>query len=194
MTFLKVKEEAIRSILKKERIERKRIKFYLTLHVRFTKTKWDQVEIAEPHFHGRCHIVLNNEDIEPALRESIMKVFNSFIEYRRKSSNWVLDKVLGVAIHIVQYNPTKGSSYLPLPVKLASKKAIVNVQNTDQKWSMLSVWAALYPVTNHPERVVNYVQHIEKLDFTGIPFPVRVRDILKFEKRNDISINVYGYE
>lgn len=43
---------------------------------------------------------------------------------------------------------------------------------------------------------MNYEQHIEKLDFAGIPFPVRVGDIPKFEfeKRNDISINVFGYE
>lgn len=123
LTFLKNKEETIRSILKKERTKRKRIKFYLTLQVRFTKTKDDQVEIAEPHFHGRCHILLNNDDIESALRESIMKMFNAFIEYQREGSNWVLDKVLGVTVHIVQYNPIKGSSYLPLPTKLASKKA-----------------------------------------------------------------------
>lgn len=95
----------------KERIKRKRIKFYLTLQVRSTKTNGEQVEIAEPHFHGRCRVVLNNEDIEPALRESIMKMFNSFIEYQREGSTWVLYQVLGVAIHIVQYNPIKGSSY-----------------------------------------------------------------------------------
>lgn len=194
LTFLKNKEETIRSIFKKERTKRKRIKFYLTLQVQFTKTKDDQVEIAEPHFHGRCHILLNNDDIESALRESIMKMFNAFIEYQREGSNWVLDKVLGVTVHIVQYNPIKGSSYLPLPTKLASKKAIVNVQNADQKCFMWSILAAFYPMTNNPQRVINYVQQIDKLDFSGIEFPVKVRDIPKFEKRNNISINVFGYE
>lgn len=194
MTFLKNKEETIRSILKQERTKRKRIKFYLTLQVRFIKTKDDQVEIAEPHFHGRCHILLNNDDIESALRESIIKMFNTFIEYQREGSNWVLDKVLGVTVHTVQYNPIKGSSYLPLPTKLAGKKAIVNVQNVDQKCFMWSVLADFYPMTNNPQRVINYVQHIDKLDFSGIEFPVKIRDIPKFEERNNISINVCGYE
>lgn len=49
LTFLKFKEETIRSILRKERIKRKGIKFYPTLQVRFTKTKGDQVEVTEPH-------------------------------------------------------------------------------------------------------------------------------------------------
>lgn len=93
-------------------------------------------EVAEPHFHGRCHIVLNNDDVEPALRKSIMKMFNSFTKYQRVGSNWVLYKVLGVANHIVQYNPLKGSSYLPLPAKLASKK---HCQRLECRWKMLHV-------------------------------------------------------
>lgn len=63
LTFLKVKDETIWFILKKERIKRSILKLYLTLQVRFTKTKEDQVEIEEPHFHGLCHIVLSNENI-----------------------------------------------------------------------------------------------------------------------------------
>lgn len=41
---------------------------------------------------------------------------------------------------------------------------------------------------------MKYLRHIEKLDFSGISYPVRVGDIPKFEKRNDISINIFGYE
>lgn len=152
------------------------------------------METVEPFFHGRCHIVLKKEDIETALRESIMKVVNSFIEYQREGSNWTLDKVLGVNIHIIQYDPIKGSSYLPLPSKLANNKAIINIQNSDQKCFMWSVIASLYPVAKDPQRVIKYVQYVDKLDFTDVPFPVKIGDIPKFEKKNQISINVFGFE
>lgn len=154
------------------------------------------METAEPFFHGRCHIhiVLKKEDIETALRESIMKIVNSFLEYQRGGSNWTLDKVLGVNIHIIQYDPIKGSSYLPLPSKLANKKAIINIQNSDQKCFMWSVIASLYPVAKDPQRVIKYVQYVDKLDFTDVPFPVKIGDIPKFEKKNQISINVFGFE
>lgn len=115
------------------------MKFYLTLQVRFTKTRGNQVEVAEPHFHGRYHIVLNNQDIEHALRDSIMKIVNSFIEYQREESNWALDKVLGVSIHVVQYNPIKGSSYLPLPAKLA---ACLISQNLNKRMDYPSMFSA----------------------------------------------------
>ena len=136
MAFLKSKEEQIRSLLREVLKKRLRIKFYITLQVRFSKTKGDQVQTTDPFFHDRCHVVLKKEDIEFSLRESMKKIFSSILEYQREGSNWTLDKVLGVNVHIVKYKPLKGSSYIPLPAKLANKKAIVNVQNTDQKCFM----------------------------------------------------------
>ena len=117
MTFLKVKEEQIRKILKEELRKRRMFKFYITIQVRFTKNKGDQVEITQPYFHGKCHILLKTEDKEGAIRESFKKIINSFIEYQREGSNWTLDKVLGVNIHTATYRPMKGSSFLPLPAK-----------------------------------------------------------------------------
>ena len=73
MAFLKVKEEKIRQILKDEIRKRQRIKFYITLQFRLTKNKGDQVEITEPFFHGKCHVLLKVEDMEEAIRESFMK-------------------------------------------------------------------------------------------------------------------------
>ncbi|XP_078335318.1 uncharacterized protein LOC144626186 [Crassostrea virginica] len=170
------------------------MKIYLTLQVRFTKSTEDRVEVAEPHFHGRCHIVLHKTDIDQALRDSIMKIVNSFVEYQREGSNWAVDKIIETSIHVVNYNPLKGSSYIPLPAKLANKKAVINIQNTDQKCFMWSVLASLYPSRKNPQRVNHYVQYVDQLDFTSITFPVRICDVPKFEKRNCISINVFGYE
>ena len=97
-------------------------------------------------------------------------------------------------IHVVNYNPLKGSSYIPLPAKLANKKAVINIQNTDQKCFMWSVLASLISSKKDPQRVIHCVQHVDQLDFTGIAFPVRICDVPKFEKRNCIFINVFGYE
>ena len=124
-------------------------------------------------------------------------MFTSFLEFQREGSNWTVDMVMNVNLHIVQYQPLKGSSFIPLPAKLATKKAIVNVQNQDQKCFMWSILAALHPIQgqhNHPNRVGNYTSYQDELDFTNTPFPVRVADVPKFEKKNDISVNVFGYE
>lgn len=58
-------------------------------------------------------------------------------------------------------------------------------------WSLL---AAIIPATENPQRVMKYMQHIDKLDFPDIPIHVQVGGIPKFDTRNDISIYVFGYE
>ena len=47
------------------------------------------------------------------------------------------------------------------------------------------------PPKSHPTSVYSYTKHLGELNFEGIEFPVRVRDIDKFEKANvDIAVNV----
>ena len=47
----------------------------------------------------------------------------------------------------------------------------------------------------HPERIKKADnQYIEKLDYSGIEFPVSQKQYNKIEKQNNIRINVFGYE
>jgi hypothetical protein len=40
----------------------------------------------------------------------------------------------------------------------------------------------------HPERVSNYIQYEDTLNFLGIDFPVSLSKVEKFEKQNNLSI------
>eukprot|EP01045_Picozoa_sp_COSAG04_P034832 COSAG04_NODE_7792_length_1066_cov_1.421923_1_plen_160_part_10 len=65
--------------------------------------------------------------------------------------------------------PLKGSSFIALPEPLALKKAVVNVKNDDElcfRWAVLS---ALFPAGKDAQRVGKYKQHMEKLDWGGLP-------------------------
>ena len=53
----------------------------------------------------------------------------------------------------------------------------------------------LNPQDNHPERIKKTdKQYVEKLDYTGIEFPVTVKQYKRIEKQNSINVNVFGYE
>ena len=88
----------------------------------------------------------------------------------------------------------KGSSYIPTPIKLRSKHAIVNVQNRDRKCFMWSMLAALHPTERNTERIGKYVEYANELTFEDITFPVKIKDIYRFEIQNKISVNVLGFE
>jgi hypothetical protein len=194
LQFLNSRYDRVMKILRTVLMKRQNVKWYLTMQARFKKEKKDQTEKVEPHFHGRCHVALKAEDLEQSLRDSIKKIMTSFLEYQRQGSNWILDKVMGLTLNVAKYKPLRGSSFIPLPIRLRAKKAVVNVQNSDQKCFQWAIISALHPATHHVHRVSNYIPHADKLDFTGIDFPVQMKDISKFENQNDITVNVFGYE
>ena len=43
-------------------------------------------------------------------------------------SGWYFKEVFSLEIHIINYKPIKGSSYIPLPDFLMRKKAIINIR------------------------------------------------------------------
>ena len=53
----------------------------------------------------------------------------------------------------------------------------------------------LNPADRNPARIAKTDKYFaKKLDFKYINFPVKVRDLHKFEKNNSIDISVFGYE
>ena len=51
------------------------------------------------------------------------------------------------------------------------------------------------PTNKYPERVKKEDKEmIEKLDYSGIEFPISKKDYNKIEKKNEIRVNVFGYE
>ena len=99
-------------------------------------------------------------------------------------------------LHIVRYNPLRGETYIPLPKELVDKKAIINVQNKDNKCFLWCVLRALNPKDDHAVRVDKELIGKENtLNMEGIEYPVSLKDLNKFEKQNPtISITVFGYE
>ena len=52
-----------------------------------------------------------------------------------------------------------------------------------------------YSSKEHLERIKNNDKKIaEKLDYDEIKFPIKEKDFNKLEAKNNICINVYGYE
>ena len=116
--------------------------------------------------------------------------------FQSMGSGWGLHSITQLKLHTVRYNPLRGESYIPLPKRLADKKAIINMKNCDNKLFLWSVLRALNPKNNHPERADAELREKENtLNMERIEYPVSLKDLGKFEKQNTtISITVFGYE
>ena len=110
------------------------------------------------------------------------------------NSRFVFDEFLYLDINFHQLNLTRGSSYLPLPDWLARKKVIVDPHNDDEECFKRSVIAAEKLGMKDPQRVSNLRKFTDNYCWSGLEFPVSIKDIGKFETRSNISVNVLAVE
>ena len=150
-------------------------------------------ETSDPFFPSRQKENLGNnfEIVEEMIREMIEAMEN----YNKRGSNWVFKKVIRLDVNFVRWNPLRGSAYIPLPVKLANKKAVINMKNMEDemcfKWCIAR---AANMVESHPERITPKLrEQAEEFDWTDCKFPMALDKIKFFEKRNNISVNVYEW-
>ena len=108
------------------------------------------------------------------------------------NSRFIFDEFLYLDINFHQLNLT--SSYLKLPDWLASKKAIVNPHDDNEECFKWSVIAAENAGMKDPQRVSNLRKFMDNYNWSGLEFPVSIKDIEKFETRNNISVNVLAVE
>ncbi|CAG2228524.1 CHT1 [Mytilus edulis] len=107
-TWIRLNEyDDVKNVIKRKIKERGGLKWYLSMKVKMSRRKEDAIETAEPHFRGKCQTSLKLEDIDAGLKESIKKMYTSFIEYQRQGSNWTVDKVVDLTIHMARYRPLK---------------------------------------------------------------------------------------
>ena len=83
----------------------------------------------------------------------MMEDINKQIEaFERKDSDWVFDQVEYIYMHTDNYQPTRGTSYIPLPKFLKDKKAIINVKNEkDNECFKWAITCAVFTASVHPE-------------------------------------------
>ena len=70
--------------------------------------------------------VYNLSDLDKIVNEMIAHMKGQIENPALLNSRFVFDEVLFTSVNFHQLNPTRGSSYLPLPNWLARKKAIIN--------------------------------------------------------------------
>ena len=143
------------------------------------------------YFHSDTHINLAATDVKHILAAMIKKILQGIDIYQRNGSNWYFKEVVNLEIHTVDYKPIRGSSYIPLPDFIMRKKAIIDIQNRDNKCFL---WSVLHPANRDENRLTDLKQYENDLNTKGIDFPVKLKDISKSESLNPSlpGINVFS--
>jgi hypothetical protein len=107
------------------------------------------------------------------------------------------NRMVKLQFQFAKVDAIKGSSYIPLPKWLVSKKCCINPQNEDDecfKWAISASMA--YKKLKESEdlervsKLKNFLPQLN-LDFSNISFPTTDGDWETFEKQNNLGLNVY---
>ena len=168
------------------------IKTILYLYVLMTQGE-REVEFA---FHSKIKLVLEGTDESELYDEMVEEIEEEIQKVQEaEGSGWQYEKVMKLVLHTTRWDPINAGSYIDLPEALKNKKAIINMQNEDDKCFMWSVLRALYPKDTNPQRVDKDLKSKQdSINMKGIRYPVNFRDIDRFESQNpEISITILGY-
>ena len=146
------------------------------------------------YFNSGKDINLKSTDVEKLINMCIKKITEQIEVYEKNGSEWYFKEVLKLEIHTVEFNPMKGSSYTPLPDWISNKKAIVKIQNKDEKCFLWSILRYLHPIEKDGTRLTDLKEYENSLNTKGINFLMKLKHISKFEKLNPSlpGINVFS--
>ena len=110
-----------------------------------------------------------HKNYETANEEQLLSLMEdeitSFID---TESDWYFNEIINLEIHTVDFKPMKGFSYIPLPEFIMRKKAIINMDNEDDKCFLWSVLRYLHPVKKNGSRINDLRKYENDLNFKGI--------------------------
>ena len=189
-SFLEGAKQNITSVLRNNR--RTKVKLIFKCYMQMLKTN----EIKPDDFHSNIEVNPDGTDEKELYDTMVEKILEKIATFLATESEIRFHSITQLELHTVSYKPLRGETWIPLPKELAGKKAIINMQNKDNKCFLWCVLRALNPKSDHPERLDKELMDKENtLNMERIDYPVSLKDLNKFEKQNpNITITVFGYE
>ena len=107
-----------------------------------------------------------------------------------RESGWVFQKVNSMTISFYNTGNMDGSSYVKTPLR---SSAILNIKNDDKCCFLWSILAKLHPCEKNSNIVSSYRKYFNELNIDGFDFSngFKCSDMYRFEKLNNLSINIY---
>ena len=189
ITFLKDATPAMVNIMNTNR--NIKTKLYLNCLMKRTDAQ-GFTTIKRFAFHSKGQkLILESTDINEIYQEMADEIEEEIQKVQEaEGSGWVFVEIENLTLHTSIWNPINAGSYIDLPKELKNRKAIINMQNEDDKCFLWCVLRALNPKDKNAERVDKDLKSKQDtLNMKGINYPVDFRGIDRFEKQNpEISI------
>ena len=178
-------EEQINDLLNKNYFPR--YKFQLSYLAKFSKI----VNGEENVFHKWVKSDFNYNHTQITFGTQHNTLMQKLDDEQLEGSGFVLNGIVNVIMEVYKVNDIQASSWVELPEKYKNNKSIINIKNDDQYCFLWCILAHLFPVEDHKNRTSSYSMNLNKLISNGLEFPMKIKDIPKFENLNNLNVNIF---
>ena len=106
----------------------------------------------------------------------------------------VVLKINEISMSVLKYDPLVGSNYTPLPSYIKNTNSIINIKNKDEKCFLWTCIASRHLPERDCERVKQYEKYQDEFIYEENDMPMKLNKISKFEKKNNVNVNVFTSE
>ena len=191
-TFFNRIRKGLIEMIKRELNDLNSARVQMTAWIRFVRDDDEPQERVELAVSSVMTSVYRGSDLDQIVDEMITHMKTQIENPVLLNSRFIFDKVLFLDVNFHQLNLTRGSSHLPLPNFIAKRKAIINPQNEDEecfRWAIITADNSKN-IKFNPERISNLKTFLSNYDWSGLEFPVSLKQIGKFEENNNIPVNI----
>ena len=103
-------------------------------------------------------------------------------------------KINEITMSVLKYDPLVGASYSQLPPYIKNTNSIINIKNKDEKCFLWTCIASRHLPERDCERIKQYEKYQDEFVYEENDMPMKLNKISKFEKKNNVNINVYTSE
>lgn len=192
--FLTDMYESVNTLINENLQAHTNIKANIELFGGYMLEKPDNLEYDIKSFNTQNEAICLSTELKDVYNIWSSKIQAKSEDFNECGSGWKLIEILHLELNVNKHDPLQASasSYIKLPKILESKKGVVNIKNYDNECFGHAIISALRPVKRNSDRISSYPYFRSVLNFDNIEFPMKFSDIHKFEKQNNISVNVFG--
>ena len=117
--FMQCAKHSITDLLKRRR--QTKVKMVLCCKMKKTDIKTGETIERDAYFHSNQEVNLESTDVDRLYDKMVDTMMERKDNFQRHGSNWRFVSVLELEVHMVEYIPLKGSSWIELPEALKRK-------------------------------------------------------------------------
>ena len=143
-TYLEMAAPHVEKQINEELKKDKSLKVEMAVKVNMARRSIDKIIKASPSFRSGIQHFNSSANILDTYENMKQTKIESFATYTSGGSGWIFQSIENLEIKVDRFNPPKGEGHIDLPAAIKTNKAVINVENKDNRCFEYAILSPLH--------------------------------------------------